>query len=428
VARLAQRIGLFDATMIVVGGIVGAGIFMNPHVVAARAGSGALALGAWGLGGLVALAGAFVYAELAARRPEAGGQYAYLREAHHPALAFLYGWSLLLVIQTGGMAAVAITFARYAIELGHLTLRPSWLAAIALAALTAINCIGVRTGTAVQSTLTVLKIAAIAGLVACGLFIAPRAPAETLAPAASSSLGLGAVLAPVIFAYGGWQTSGFVAAELRAPRRDLPRALLFGVALVIVLYLAVNVASLRALGLSTLAREEAPASAVMRLALGERGATLIALGIAVSTLGFLSQSILTAPRVYYAMAQDGLFFRAIGAVNARTHVPIAAILLQGACAIAIAATGRYEQILDFMVPVEAAFYAITGTCLFVLRRRDAAANPPTVGAGRIVPVLFVLAFALLAVSVTIASPGRALVGFAIVAAGLPAYWLWRRRA
>jgi len=428
VRELARKIGLFDATMIVIGGIVGAGIFMNPHVVAARAGSSRLVLIAWAIGGLIALAGAFVYAELAARRPQAGGQYAYLREAHHELLAFLYGWALLLVIQTGGMAAVAITFAHYALELTHAPLHPALVASIALASLTAINCIGVRTGTTVQSVLTVLKIGAIIGLVACGLFLVPRA--EPTPSIVSTNPSIGSVLAPVIFAYGGWQTSCFVAAEMRAPRRDLPRALLAGVTAVIVLYLAVNFICLRALGIDGLAKIATPASAVMRRAFGDRGGTLIALGIAISTLGFLSQSILTAPRVYFAMAEDGLFFRAVAWVHPRTRVPVVAIVLQGVCAIAIALSGRYEQILDFMVPVEASFYALTGTCLFVLRKRDR--DVAEVGfrmpAQRAITTFFALAFALLAISMVIANPRRALLGFGIVLAGVPVYLLWRRRS
>ena len=173
---LARRLGLFDATMIVMGGIVGSGIFMNPSVVALQVHTPFLILAAWAIGGLFALAAAFIWAELAARRPEVGGQYAYLREAFHPAVAFLYGWVLLLVIQTGGMAAVAVTFSRYFVELTNLPLSYSALAALVLAVLTIVNCLGVRAGSTVQSILMVLKILAIAALVICGLFLTQRAP------------------------------------------------------------------------------------------------------------------------------------------------------------------------------------------------------------------------------------------------------------
>ncbi|MCA1555915.1 MAG: amino acid permease, partial [Acidobacteria bacterium] len=232
---LLPRLGLFDATMLVMGGIVGAGIFVNPAEVARQVHTPFLILGAWLLGGMIALAGAFVYAELAARRPEVGGQYAYLRDAYHPTVAFLYGWSLLLVIQSGGMAAVAITFARYFAELTRAPLAEGATAALALAVLTAVNCLGVRAGSNVQSALMVSKIIAIAVLVFCGWwFSAGAGNGFTDTPALDEPLSfdlltaMGAALTPVMFAYGGWQTTSFVAGEMRDPRRDLARGLLFG--------------------------------------------------------------------------------------------------------------------------------------------------------------------------------------------------------
>ena len=354
---LLRRLGLFDATMIVMGGIIGSGIFMNPSVVARRVHTPLQILLAWSMGGLIALAGAFIYAELAARRPRVGGQYAYLREAYHPLLAFIYGWGLLLVIQTGGMAAGAVTFARYFLELAHAPLSDRAVAALALGALTAINCLGVRAGSSVQNALMVLKILAIAALVGCGLLLvrAPDAADHVAARALDRPVsldlvtGFGAALVPILFAYGGWQTAAFVAEEIREPRRNLPRGLIAGVVGVIALYLAVNVACIRVLGGPGLAGSDAPASDVMRSALGAPGARLIAAGIAVSTLGFLSQSMLTAPRVYFAMAEDGLFFRQVAWLHPRTRVPVVAIALQGALAVVIAISGRYEQILNYVV-------------------------------------------------------------------------------
>src|SRR5437867_2554391 len=210
---LLRRLGLFDATMIVMGGIIGSGIFMNPSVVARRVHTPFLILLAWAAGGLIALAGAFIYAELAARRPRVGGQYAYLREAYHSLLAFIYGWGLLLVIQTGGMAAGAVTFARYFLELAHAPLSDRAVAALALGALTAINCLGVRAGSSVQNALMVLKILAIAALVGCGLLLvrAPDAADHVAARALDRPVsldlvtGFGAALVPILFAYGGWQ-------------------------------------------------------------------------------------------------------------------------------------------------------------------------------------------------------------------------------
>jgi APA family basic amino acid/polyamine antiporter len=435
-------LGLFDATMIVMGGIVGAGIFINPYVVARQVHTPALILGAWLLGGLIALAGAFIYAELAARLPQVGGQYAYLREAYHPAVAFLYGWALLLVVQTGGMAVVAVTFARYLLELPRAPLAEWLVATLALAALTAVNCLGVRAGSTVQSALMVMKIAVIAALVACGELFAAGAPADgrgVLDRPASFDLltAVGAAMVPVLFAYGGWQTANFVADEVREPRKNLPRGLLIGVAGVAALYTAVNFVYVLALGPEGLARATAPASAMMRVALGQRGAALIAVGIAVSTLGFLSQSILTAPRVYFAMARDGLFFRSVAWLDPRTRVPVVAIVLQGAWAIVIALSGRYEQILNYVVSMDFLFFGLTATCLFVFRRREARASPANGANAEATPyqmpghpvttALFIAACWLVVANTLYKYPGNTAIGMGILLAGIPVYFLWERQ-
>ena len=242
---LARRLGLFDATMIVMGGIVGSGIFINPYVVAQQVHTPLMILGAWAAGGVIALAGAFIYAELSALHPEVGGQYAYLREAYHPGVAFVYGWALLLVTQTGGMAAVAVTFAHYFVELTRVPLGDGMLAGLALGVLTVINCLGVKQGSAVQSTLMVLKVLAIAALVACGWLLVSRPPMQPH-PVLDRPLSLdlvtamGAAMTPVLFAYGGWQTSCFIAGEVVEPHKNLPRGLIMGVIGVIALYLGVN--------------------------------------------------------------------------------------------------------------------------------------------------------------------------------------------
>jgi len=424
---LRRQLGLFDATMLVMGGIIGSGIFVNPAVVAQSVG-GFWIVGVWLIGGAIAIMGAFVYAELAARRPEVGGQYAYLRDAWGPMPAFLYGWSLLLVIQSGGMAAVAITFARYFHELTGLAIPDGALAAAVLLLLTAINCWGVRAGSNVQSALMVLKILAIAALVLCGLLLAGRASVSPSPSTGAAPLGILAALTPVMFAYGGWQTSSFVAGEMCNPRRDLARGLLMGVIGVVVLYTMVALTCLLVLGPAGLAASKAPASAVMQLALGDTGATLIGLGIAISTLGFLSQSMLTAPRVYFAMAEDRLFFRKIAEVNETTRVPVFAIILQGVAAIAIALSGTYGEILSYVVSVDFIWFALTGAALFVFRRRDAdgadgfraPGHPVTTG-------LFVLACAAVVIATVASSPGNSAIGFAILLAGIPAFLYWRSR-
>jgi APA family basic amino acid/polyamine antiporter len=317
-AQLARRLGLFDTTMIVMGGIIGSGIFINPYVVAQQVSSTILILAAWAFGGLIALTGAFIYAELSSQTSASGGQYVYLREAFHPALAFVYGWALLLVTQSGGMAAVAVTFAKYVCALGNLEANDNVaavLATIALAILTVINCLGVRAGSTTQNVFMILKLLAIAALVGFGLTVSGPSN-NAIVRSTTSSTGIwnsltafGAALIPVQFAYGGWQTSCFVAGEVRDPQRNLPRGLLYGVLGVIAVYLSVNFVCVHALGPFGLAQTHTPASAVMQLAFGETGARIIAIGIAISTIGFLSQSMLTAPRVYFAMAEDGLFFQ-----------------------------------------------------------------------------------------------------------------------
>lgn len=431
---LARRLGLFDTTMLVMGGIVGSGIFINPYVVARQVHTPFLILGAWLLGGLMALAGAFVYAELAAREPDVGGQYAYLRDAYHPSVAFVYGWALLLVTQSGGMAAVAVTFARYFLEITRAPVADWLIAAVALMALTIVNCLGVRTGSSVQSALMVLKIVAIALLVGVGLIAAAPASHGSGAlldwPASFDLLtAFGAAMVPVVFSYGGWQTTSFVSGEMREPRRDLPRALLIGVAGVVVLYVSVNIVCLRVLGADGLAATTTPASAVMHASLGGWGGMLIAVGIAVSTLGFLAQGMLTAPRVYFAMADDGLFFRSVAWVHPRTAAPVVAIALQGAAAMTIALSGRYEQILNFMISSDFTFFGVTGATLFVFRRRDRVTpaapgyrtpgHPWTTGG-------FVAACWLVVAATIYKYPANTAIGLAISLSGLPVYFLWRR--
>ena len=419
--------------MIVMGGIIGSGIFMNPSVVALQVHTPFLILGAWTIGGLFALAAAFIWAELAARKPDVGGQYAYLREAFHPGVAFIYGWVLLLVIQTGGMAAVAVTFARYFVEMTHVPIGYSQLAAIVLLVLTIINCLGVRAGSTVQSILMVLKIVAIAALVVCGFLFAASTtnPRQLLdrPPSLDLLTSFGAALVPVLFAYGGWQTATFVAGEIKEPRKNLPRGLILGVIGVVLLYLAANVVYITVLGTSGLAQSAAPASEVMRNALGDFGARAIAAGIAISTVGFLSQSMLTAPRVYFAMAQDGLFFKSVGTVHPRTRAPIVAIALQGLLAIVIAFLGTYERILNYVVSIDVIFFGLTACCIFVFRRRERGLDGGVKVPGHpVTTILFIALCWLVVINTVYRFPGNTLIGIAIMLAGLPAYWFWRSRS
>jgi len=416
--------------MLVMGGTVGSGIFMNPYVVARQVHTPMLVLGAWIAGGVIALTGAFIYAELADRMPHVGGQYAYLRETYHPLLAFLYGWVLLLVIQTGGMAAVTVTFAKYFLELSGLHAADWQIALVTLSVLTIINCLGVRTGGTVQSVLMVIKIFAILMLVvAGGLWIKTSLfhlrPVLDQPVSAGLISAFGAAMVPVLFAYGGWQTACFVAGELKDPRRDLPRALVLGVMGVAVLYTAVNFICVRALGVTALAQTETPASAVMRIAMGPTGATIIALGIAISTLGFLSQSVLTAPRVYFAMAEDGVFFRQLAWVHPRTRVPVVAIVLQSVWTVVILLSGSYGQILNYVTSMDWIFFGLSASCLFLLRRRNPEGATMRMPGHPVTTALFCLACAGVVGNTIYRYPGNTLVGMAILISGVPVYFIWK---
>ena len=419
--------------MAVIGGIVGAGIFVNPHLVAEKVHTTPLILLAWICGGVIALIGGAIYAELAGRLPVVGGQYAYLRHALHPAVGFIYGWVLLLVIQTGGMAAVAVTFARYLLVLTNWPVPERLVAALALALLTAINCIGVRAGSRVQSLATLAAILAIAileifCLVGWSASQLSWTPVFDPPPSFGLIVAFGAALTPVLFAYGGWQTSTFLAGETKDPSRTLPRALLMGVIIVIVVYTSVNVIYLHVLGATGLRNSPTPASTAMLALAAPRGAILIAAGIAFSAFGFLAQSILTAPRVYFAMAKDGLFFPSVGWVHPRTLVPVVAIALQGVWAILIALTGSYAQIINYVVAVDCTFFGLTAVCLLLLRRRGVG------GEGRFrVPghpwttLIFIIAEWLVVISTAMGDPIRAMIGFGIALAGLPVYFWWRAK-
>ncbi len=421
--------------MAVVGGIIGSGIFVTPAQVAARAGSGALALGVWVLGGGVALAGAFCFGELGRRRPRAGGTYVYVREAFGPLPAFLYAWALLLVIGTGAIAASAVAFASYVAPLagvGPGAVTP--LAAGAVLLLTAINYVGVRAGAIVQNLFTVLKLAALAALVIAGLGAPAAADAAWAAGSAPAGGGGGAAMAvatalvPVLFTYGGWQQTNHIADELVDPGRGLPRALVFGVAIVVVAYLLANLTYLRALGPAALAVSEAPAADAMRARLGEAGARLIAAGIAASSFGFLNLTLLASPRVYQAMAADGAFLPALARLSPRFRTPARALAVQGAWALVLLATSGYGQLLDYVVFCDWLFFGLAALALFVLRARDRAAglaDPP--GAFRVpgyplVPAAFIAAAAYVVAGSVLSNPKNALLGAAILALGVPVFF------
>ncbi len=437
-AEAKRHLGVFDATMLVMGGIVGGGIFVNPSVVANIVHTPSLILGAWALGGIVALAGAFVYAELAARLPKAGGHYAYMREAFHPAVAFMFGWATLLVVQTGGIAAIAVAFARYLRTLVPLPLPDAMVALLALGVVTTINCVGVRAGNAAQRTFMLLKIAAIATIVLCGLAVVFQGEGSVVAAALSAGpnaaptpepwTAIFAALTPVMFAYGGWQTASFVAAELKHPARDLSRAMIYGVLGVVTLYLSVNAICLLVLGAPALAATKTPAAAVMDHVTGGAGATVLSVFVAVSTFGFLTQSLFTVPRLYQVMAADGMFVRSVAYISPRTHVPTVAIVLQGVVAGVIAVAGTYESIMSYVISVDFLFYGLAALALLTFARRGVGDPGYRVPGGMLTTVAFMLACWGIVAATIIHDPEHALIGLAALSLGLPTYFVWRRVA
>ena len=443
-----RELGRFDTAMVVVGGIIGAGIFINPYIVAQRLDTPALVLGAWLAGGVVALAGALTFAELGTLMPRAGGHYVYLREAYHPLAGFLYGWGLLLMIECGAIAAVAITFAEYTLRLvGRPGVGAQLLAILAIVVVAAINYVGVKPGSRVLNTLVVLKLVPLALLIVAGLVL-PAAPPPSGAPelvapdpgavsgaggagATSLFFAFGAALIPIMFSYGGWQNANYVAEEMKDPVRDMPIGLLTGTALVVAVYLLVNYVYIDTLGHGGLAGTMTPASDTAGALFGTSGDFLITLGIAVSTFGFLNLTMLAPTRVYYAMARDGLFPERVARLHPRFDTPSVAIVVQTIWASVLVLTGTYAQLVDYVVSADWLFFGLAGASLFVFRRKipleqrgeDVFATPGY----PFVPGLFVAVAALILGSVVWSNPARSGLGFALLALGVPAYFYWSRR-
>jgi APA family basic amino acid/polyamine antiporter len=432
-----RGLGVFDTTMIVIGGIIGAGIFLNPAIVAQRVHTSAFILAAWVVGGGVALIGALCFAELGARRPEAGGGYIYLTETFGPLAAFLYGWTFLFIINSGGIAAVAVTFARYTVDLfGISTIYIKPLAAALLVTLAGVNYFGIRSGSITQNIFTMLKLAALAVLIFVGVFLA-RGGAQATAPGETITgfgvvRALGMALIPVLFAYGGWQYANNIASEIVDPVRTLPKALGIGISVVVAVYVLANVAYIRALGPAGLATSLAPAADTMRVVMGPIGAALMAVGIIVSTIGFVNSGILSAPRMLQAMSADGLFFRFASHLHPRYRTPAGGIVIQAVWAVALALSGTYGQLLDYVVFGDWIFFGLIVATLFAYRRRDALTgtrpNVFRVPGYPLVPALFVIVAAYVVVSVIWSNPRNALLGLLLIALGVPAFLFWRRQS
>ena len=430
-----RALGSFDATMVVVGGIIGSGIFVVPSVVAQRLPTPGLVLAAWVAGGAIALAGAFAFAELATLFPRAGGEYVYLREAYHPLVAFLFGWASLLLIQGGGLAAVSITFAQYGLRLlGRNPAYASVAAAVSIAVVAAVNCVGVKPGSRLLNVLVILKFVALAALIGGGLLFPPAAGSIVPRPNPPSTAGFpafGAALVPILFAYGGWQSVNLVAEETRDPQRTIPRALIVGMGIVITVYLLANLAYLRVLGHAGLASVQTPAAEALQRIFGAGADRWIAAAIAISAFGFLDLTLLAQTRIYYAMGKDGVFFPGLARLHPAFGTPILAILLQAGWGILLALTGTYGELVDSVVFGDWIFFGLTVAAIFVFRRRiPLAGREPGVfrtPGYPILPALFVAAAAVVVASAIRTNPLRSAIAIALLATGPLVYGFFARR-
>ena len=431
---LARKLGPLDATMIVVSGIIGSGIFITPYLVAQVVETPFLILAVWVLGGVIAMCGAFVFAELATVLPRAGGQYAFFREAFHPLVGFLHGWSLLWIIQSGATGAVAMTCGGYLVRLAGLPASADKPIAIALLlALVVLHGSGIKPGAVLINVITIGKTLAIAALVLGAFFVAgrsgltfdPLVPPRLRGPGLISGL-LGG-LVPAMFTYGGWQNSNFVVEEVRDPERNLPRAILFGVMIVIAVYVSANVAYVHVLSAPVLASTRTPAADLARHVFGPWGDDALNVLVIVSSFGFLNLALMTAPRVYYAMARDGLFFETVARVSPRTHVPVAAIATQGILAAVFALSSTFASLVDYAVFADWVFFALAGVALLVFRRtRPDAPRPYRAPLYPVLPLVFAIAgFSIVGNTFVTNLPG-ALTDLAIMAAGVPVYFAWQR--
>jgi APA family basic amino acid/polyamine antiporter len=484
---LERRLGLLDATMLVVGSMIGSGIFIVSAESSRLVGSPGWLLVAWALAGVMTITGALCCAELAAALPKAGGQYVFLREAYGPATGFLFGWALLFVIQSGTIAAVAVAFANFAgvllpaisgssylvapIRFGRyaISLSTQQLVAVAMILLlTALNARGLRFGKLIQNTFTVAKTAALAGLIVLGLSLGwnhgsaaftsswwhPTAngwsaqvaqPGLAVAGGLALAMLLGRAMVGPLFAQSAWNNVTFIGSEVKEPGRTLPRALLLGCAMVVGLYLMANLAYVVTLPLDGIqhAPQNRVATAAMQAMLGPGGIIAMALAIMISTFGCNNGLILSGARVVYAMASDGLFFRRAGVVNQR-RVPGAALVVQGLWAAALtlprtvtvdAASGAvsygnvYTQLLEYIVPADLLLYVLMVAAVFVLRRRAPALERPYRTWGYpVVPLIYIALALFLVVDLLWLAPTTSGVGYLIVLAGIPVYFAWRVRS
>lgn len=443
--RLPRRLGLLSAVAVVVGSTIGSGIFRTPAVVADRIELLWLFAAAWILGGVVALAGALTYAELSAMMPRTGGVYVYLREAFGPLVAFLFGWAQLLVLRPAAYGAISITSAEYLWRLmgadgSQALFGPLSLAQVTAAALVilvaAVNYRGIELGALIQNVSTVLKVAALLVLVGLGVWwgltgvgrvdvTSPPTPLRDL----SLVSAFGLAMVPVLWSYDGWSDVGFIGGEVKDPQRTLPRAFLAGTGLVAALYLLVNAAYLMVVPLEQMPGSKLIAADVAEAVLGGIGVVFVSGAVALSTFGTLNGSMMTGPRIFYAMAEDRLFFRQFARVQPRHGTPGAAIVLSAVLGVVFVSIRTFAELADQFVIGIWPFYALGVLSVFVLRRKRPDLERPYRAWGYPwVPALFLAAALFLLGNYLISEPMLFLANLGVIATGIPVFWLWRRRS
>jgi APA family basic amino acid/polyamine antiporter len=433
---LRRELGLASASLLVVGGIIGSGIFFTPGDVGRALGSPAWIFGVWVIGGIVAMAGALTFAELGAMYPEAGGPYVYIREAFGPLAAFLHGWMILLMIASGAIAAVALSFGNYLarfVSVGPAG-GPVGVAAITIVAVTLTNVFGIRTGTFAANVFTVAKLAALAAVIGIGLTVAPGAAVAAAVPAPAPPplpAGLAAAFVAVLFTIGGWQQTNMVAGEIRDPARNLPRALVIGVTVVIVVYLGANLAYLNALGRNGLAASSTVAADAMERLLGPAAARAVTVGVMLSIFGFVNVALLANARVLFALGRDGTLFAFAGRAHPRFGSPHVALVVLGGWSLALllGTGGSLGALLSGVVFADWVFFGLAAAAVLKLRAtRPGQERPYRVAAYPWLPLGFVLCAAAGVLSAWVSAPGMSLAGTAMLAAGAALYGVGRWRS
>jgi APA family basic amino acid/polyamine antiporter len=432
--ELRRSLTLFDLTMIAIGGTIGSGIFLTPSLIAHALPSPFLILGVWAVGGLMAMAGALTFAELAALMPRAGGQYVYLTEAYGGLVGFLFGWAYFLVVCAGGLGALSVAFATYFgyfVPLGPVGTKIVAIAGLLL--LTTVNVVGVKAGAIFSDVFTVLKIAGIAALISVGFAFGSSHTTSFAFSASAIPGGIGAGLATamvgVLWSTGGWQHATYASAEVQNPRRTIPLAMIIGTAAVTLIYILVNVAYMFLLTPQEIAASPRVAADAVSRVFGTAGGTAISLAIFVSTFGVVGIYTLTAPRIYFAMANEGLFFRRVAEVHPRFQTPAFAILAQSLWAVLmILFWGTFESLISYVVFTDWIFFGLTAASVFLFRRRAPGAERRSpVPLYPWTPLFFVAMSAWFVVVTLVQRPAQAWAGIAFLALGVPVYFYWRRR-